>query len=250
MRRLAQGTVQRGSRWLARRLPEFRVAIPSGPPVLSVTFDDVIGSACDNGARLLEEYDGLGTFYVAGGLTDRVEAGKPAHTLSQLQALCRAGHEIGCHGWAHRDYTQMRPREIRSDLERNNRFLTHLTGRAPSSFAYPFGRYGLTSQLECTPRFQSCRVLDGGVYRQHVNTNFLGCVRLYGPDLAASSWRSALEDIADGGWVIVNTHAVDDDCGPYGCRPDDLDALLRYARELGCALLPVEAALNRWRQPA
>lgn len=238
---------RRLSRWLARRTLGNRVDIPEGPPVLSVTFDDVIGSACDNGARLLEAYGGRGTFYVSGSLTGGQEEGKAAHTMEQLHALCGAGHEIASHGWAHRDYTAMRRDEIHADLDRNARFLTTLTGRDVVNFAYPFGRYDLGSQLACTPRFQSCRVLGDGIYRRHVDLNFLGSLRLYGAALAASAWRGALQQIDQGGWLIVNTHAVEDGCGPYGCRVADLEALLRYARELGCELLTVEDALNRWR---
>lgn len=239
---------KRMGRWLSRRMLSRRIEIPSGPPVLSVTFDDVIGSACDNGARLLEAYGGRGTFYVAGSLTGREEEGKAAHTMEQLRGLCRAGHEIASHGWAHYDYTAMRRSEIRTDLDCNARFVHSLTGRASVNFAYPFGHYDLASQLECVPRFRSCRILGGGIYRRHADLNFLGSLRLYGADLAASAWRHGLQQIAEGGWLIVNTHAVEDDCGPYGCRTADLDAVLRYARELGCNLLSVEDALNHWQQ--
>ncbi|MGE4335169.1 MAG: polysaccharide deacetylase family protein [Pigmentiphaga sp.] len=225
-----------------------RMQIPAGPPVLSVTFDDVIGSACDNGARLLEAYGGRGTFYVAGALTGGQEDDKAAHTMEQLGDLCRAGHEIGSHGWAHRDYTAMRRDELRLDLGRNTRFLTTLTGRAAVNFAYPFGRYDRQTQLQCVPRFQSCRILGDGIYRKHVDLSRLGSLRFYGAELALAAWREALRQIADGGWLIVNTHAVEDDCGEYGCRAGDLEALLHEARAIGCDLLPVEDMINRSRR--
>lgn len=239
----------KASRWLSRRLMprELRIT-PGRAPVLSMTYDDVIGSACDTGAALLQTYGGRGTFYVAGSLTGGQEDGKTTHTAGQLHDLCRAGHEIASHGWAHQDYTRLRAEAIRADLDRNSRFLATFTGRTAANFAYPFGRYNLTSQLQCILRFRSCRVVGGGVYRHRVDLNCLGSLRLYGDELASSAWRGALQQIADGGWLIVNTHAVDEDCGPYGCRPGDLDALLRYARELGCELLPVEDAINAWQR--
>jgi len=237
--------VAKASRWLSRRLMsrELRIA-PGRAPLLSVTFDDVIGTACDAGASLLTAYGGRGTFYVAGSLTGGTEDGKLAHTAEQLQDLCRAGHELGSHSWAHQDYTSLDAGGIRADLERNARFLTTFTGRPAVNFAYPFGRYGLGSQMQCVPRFRSCRVVGGGIYRSRVDLSRLGSLRLYGDERVSSAWREALQQIAGGGWLIVNTHSVEENCGPYGCRPSDLDALLGYARELGCELLPVEDALN------
>ncbi|MBX3477901.1 MAG: polysaccharide deacetylase, partial [Brevundimonas sp.] len=65
--------------------------------------------------------------------------------------------------------------------------------------------------------------------------------RLPGYDLEALVRQAA----DDGGWLIAYGHDVSDRPTPYGCRPEDIDRLIRLAKAAGLDILPVGAALDR-----
>ncbi|MGT2503336.1 polysaccharide deacetylase family protein [Bradyrhizobium guangxiense] len=76
--------------------------------MVSFTFDDAPDSAAGEGAALLEQHGGRGTFYLAGSLI-----GQPSdhwHGLSDdaIVGLHRAGHEIACHTFSHQRLGQSR----------------------------------------------------------------------------------------------------------------------------------------------
>ncbi|CDM25440.1 polysaccharide deacetylase family protein [Castellaniella defragrans] len=219
--------------------------------VVSVTFDDILGSAARTGARILEDHGGRGTFYAAGSLTGGQEDGRAAHTLDALLSLQAAGHEIGSHGWAHQAYARAPAGRIRDDLDRNLAYLRrHLGPRAGEHFAYPFGRYGLRSKRLVAARHASARILGGGLHQGRADLNLLGCHRFYGEGRQPAAWRGWLDALAPGGWLLLNTHEVEPDCGPYGCRPGELDAFVAAACRRGCLILPVGEAIAYWRARA
>jgi hypothetical protein len=47
------------------------------------------------------------------------------------------------------------------------------------------------------------------------------------------------------GWLILNTHDVDERPSPYGCTPGFLEAAARYALDSGAAILPVDDVWTR-----
>ncbi|MEI2414842.1 polysaccharide deacetylase family protein [Orrella sp. JC864] len=234
------------ARWLARRPQPLR----GSAPVLTVTFDDVIGSACEAGAEILHRHGALATYYVAGGLTGTLEDDRAVHSVDQLRRLHEQGHEIACHGWSHQRYTGLGAAELRADLARNRAFLAQVTGAAPSNFAYPFGAHDLRTKRLCARHFDTCRILGGGFHRRQADLANLGSWRLYGHGRQAQAWEPALRGLAGGGWAIFNTHGVEPDCGRYGCTPQDLEALLARARELGYLILNMRQALAYWRGAA
>lgn len=238
----------RGSRWLARHRLQDWLTITDGPPVLSVTFDDVNASACETGSALLEQQGCRGTFYVAGGLTDGVEQSRATHSAAQLGTLHAHGHELGCHGWSHRRSTALPSAELIGELERNRAFLKQLTGSdQPMDFAFPFGDYDYRTKRICGHAYRSCRITGGGMHRGRADLSLLGSYRLYGPDHEPARWRAFLGQLRPGNWAIVNTHGVEPDCGPYGATPDTLRELLARALEQGCLVLPVGQAIAHLR---
>ncbi len=46
-------------------------------------------------------------------------------------------------------------------------------------------------------------------------------------------------------WLIVFTHDVEENASPYGCRPKELDRLIRLARSADLEILPVGSALAK-----
>ncbi len=70
-------------------------------PMVSFTFDDLPKSAVTTGAGLLEARGARGTFYVSGGLVSVGTSQWETGDSSDVLALHRNGHEIGCHTFSH-----------------------------------------------------------------------------------------------------------------------------------------------------
>ena len=47
------------------------------------------------------------------------------------------------------------------------------------------------------------------------------------------------------GWLIFFTHDIAPVPTPYGCTPATFDGLVAHAVSRGCAVMPVEEALDR-----
>src|SRR5437660_4154137 len=95
-------------RKVERRLAVFAATKPitlrNQSTIVSFTFDDVPQSACHRGRDILERHDCHGTYYVCGGLTDSNSFQTRKHSRGDLQRLLSAGHELGCHGFDHKNY--------------------------------------------------------------------------------------------------------------------------------------------------
>ncbi len=78
---------------------------------------------------LLEQYQVRATFFVLGWVAYRFP-----HLVREIQA---AGHDIGCHSFAHRLIYRLTPSQFRSDLRRATTILEDLTGRPVTAFRAP-----------------------------------------------------------------------------------------------------------------
>lgn len=57
-----------------------------------------------------------------------------------IREMLSLGHTVGCHGHLHIPFSRFpNAASLQSDLETNIHYLTNLTGKRPSSVAYPFG---------------------------------------------------------------------------------------------------------------
>jgi polysaccharide deacetylase family protein (PEP-CTERM system associated) len=79
--------------------------------------------------RLLDEFEVKATFFVL-GMTAR------AHP-ELVQAVAEKGHEIGCHGDAHRPVYGQTPQEFAADLEAARATIEQLTGASPLGYRAP-----------------------------------------------------------------------------------------------------------------
>ena len=105
-----------------------------------------------------------GTYYTAGGFCGRTVDGTVFYDEADLKALAAAGHEIACHGFSHQPTPELTTEELAADSDRNREFLKpFLNGKAPMSYAFPFGRVSPRTKHFYAPRFASMR----GVHRGH-----------------------------------------------------------------------------------
>jgi peptidoglycan-N-acetylglucosamine deacetylase len=66
----------------------------------------------------------------------------PGHTIAtfpdSVAAVVAAGHEVGCHGWAHEDLAKLDPAAERDVMERSVEAVTRIAGAAPRGFRAPY----------------------------------------------------------------------------------------------------------------
>jgi len=115
-----------------------RDAMPQGAPrcKVALTFDDGYDDAVRFALPLLLRYQASATFYVTSGFV-----GQPGHlTRSGVQALARAGMEIGAHTVHHYDLTSIPLAQASLEIAQSRQALRAWSGSAVSTFAYPAGR--------------------------------------------------------------------------------------------------------------
>lgn len=112
--------------------------MPEKPAVL--TFDDGLRSAY-NSVGILEENGVKGTFYVTSGLIGELWEGKEVMNEEEIESLVDSGHEIGAHTVSHPQLTEFPIKRMKEEVAQSRHRLEEITGKKPSSFAYPHGDF-------------------------------------------------------------------------------------------------------------
>jgi peptidoglycan/xylan/chitin deacetylase (PgdA/CDA1 family) len=209
------------------RVESFRLLNPT--PMVSFTFDDIPKSAATTGARILEDHGAHGTFYVSGGLVGTTSPNWDAVEVEDILALCRNGHEIGCHTFSHQRACDLDEQSMAEEIERNREYLRTLD---PSikvwNFAYPFGYGSFGRKRQLKTEFNSCRSIVPGVNFGAVDLQFLRAMPLIDQRIDRDGIERAFDDAQNNnGWLIFYSHDVADRPSPYGCSP----ALMNHALE-------------------
>ena len=214
--------------------------------ILSLSFDDIPMSAWTEAGPILAQHGVKATYYVCGGLAGGHNLDLPQFEVEHLQALHEAGHEVGCHTYEHVSTLTLSPAELDASLARNAAWVAErLDGYQMQTFAYPFGDSALGSKAIIDKRFLCGRGVRDGINTGRTDRNLLQAIglesrRLPGYDLEAL----VAETAASRGWLIAYGHDVSDAPTPYGCRPEDIDRLIRLANAADLDIQPVGAA---WR---
>ena len=237
---------------ISRRLSQhaFRNLLPlqAASGVVSFTFDDAPASACQAGAQALQQQGVRGTFYIAGGLTGALEQGKPCHSEQDLQTLLANGHELGSHSFSHVRCDTLTASTLQLELARNNVFLKQLgVDTARLNFAYPFGAFAYNAKRIVSAHFRSSRITGGGTHIGVADLNALKTHRLYDLAVDAEDYESLLVRTAhNNGWLIVNTHDVEQSPSRFGSSPQRLEQAIAAALASGCKVLTINAAIDYW----
>lgn len=215
-------------------------------PVASISFDDFPKSAWTQGGPVLARHGVRGTYYTGGSFCGQTVDGERFYDAQDLTELVAAGHEIGCHGFAHQPVSDFTSADLTRDSERNRDFLKpFLKGQAPASYAYPFGRVSPRSKQAQSPRFSSLRGTHEGINVGRVDLAQLDVIsletRLWDEGRIQDAIQRALHDH---GWLIFYTHAVSDNPGLYGSTPQMLDWALSRLKAARIDVLPVRDALS------
>lgn len=104
---------------------------PPADKLIALTFDDGPNSSMDTIVRVLADYNAKATFFVIGKqISDQ--------TANVIRYAHEQGHEIGNHGFAHVDMTQLTEAEILSDISQTQNAVEEITGTAPVWYRPPF----------------------------------------------------------------------------------------------------------------
>ena len=208
--------------------------------VVSFTFDDFPKSALAVGGSILASYGVRGTYYTSMSFAGIERAMGRMFDHDDLCAAHRAGHEIACHTYTHLDCCAASKLSILEAIHNNGAALSSvIKDFAPMNFAYPYGMVSPMAKRVLGPRFSSCRGI-----REDINYGVIDLADL----LAVSICSSVFEErkmrwLIDrnkslGGWLIFYTHDVVDTPSPFGCTPEQLEAVVAYASK-HTTVLPV-----------
>jgi peptidoglycan/xylan/chitin deacetylase (PgdA/CDA1 family) len=236
--------------WRARLLAAEFTPVAQAPlnlarGVLSIGFDDFPRSAWTEGGAVLDAEGVKGTYYVCGAHEDGLFEGVPQFGALDLEACARAGHEIGCHSFTHVSFLRQPLAAGLVALEQNRAFLARRLGIAPTQFAYPYGHASVAAKRALGARFDACRGVQGGL---NAGVADLGQLRAHGLERRRIDFGMGLEPLLRRAatlkaWAIVYTHDVSNNPTPYGCRPADLQRVIRLAYRLGLDVAPTGAVV-------
>lgn len=232
-----------------RRMTQWRASKPAqlafDGPILSITFDDFPVSAAQEGARILESHGARGTYYASAGMSETNGPSGPNFAPSDIQRLVAAGHEIGCHSYAHRDAAKRDVFITLEDLAKNRDALMRMGAPSPHAHAYPYGE--TTDRLKdgLPPRFASARGIFPGLNHGRADLAQLRAFPMFGANWLEQANIALKRAAKRRAWLIGFTHDVADAPSPWGTRGADLDSLLHAAHRLGFIVLPVSAAFDR-----
>ncbi len=90
---------------------------------------------------ILAEKNAKATFFVGGCWAD--------DNVDCLRAIFAAGHEIGNHGYFHKDHSKLSVEENEKEIAACNRFIELVIGQKATLFAPPSGAYGNNALSAC-----------------------------------------------------------------------------------------------------
>ena len=233
---------------LRRRFVRFAARRPArapGQPMVSFAFDDVPASATETGARILEDRGLKGTFYVAAGLAETDAVVGHIAGAEAFQRLAKAGHEIGCHTYSHRDCGQASADDAVADVQKNAETLAAWGLPPAQSFAYPFGDVAPGPKRALAKRFALMRALHHGLVEAGSDLNQAPAVGVEGPggEALAMTWLGRAKQRR--AWLILATHDVDDEPTPWGCTPGALARIADAALAAGFEVVTVWEGARR-----
>jgi peptidoglycan/xylan/chitin deacetylase (PgdA/CDA1 family) len=215
-------------------------------PVVSFTFDDFPRSALFAGGEILRRAGGAGTFYAAFGLMGTVVGVGEIFLPKDLRLLLNAGHELGCHTFAHSHSWRTRPSVFeRSVLDNAAALRTLIPGLSFKTFSYPISHPRPRTKERIARYFAACRGGGQTFNADTLDLNYLSAYFLEKAGGNAASVANILErNRRAGGWLIFATHDISDSPSPYGVTPAFFEETVRLTIDSGARILTVAGALQ------
>ena len=116
----------------ARMIPIYNVDTQENK--VAITFNCAVGNSdIDSILATLDKYNVKATFFLLGSWADDYP--------DEVQKIYDAGHEIGNHGYSHKDLPTMNYEKIMLDIQKCNEIVRNITGHSPALFRAPSGAY-------------------------------------------------------------------------------------------------------------
>jgi len=234
-------------RFAARQFRTKPLASRNVQPMVTFTFDDVPASACEVGARILEQRGARGTFYVAGQSCGTTSPdGSQRASIDQLRKVWANGHEIGCHTYSHPAVRHISLDALSVELARNQAALNKINrGIVLRNFAYPYGDMSIRTKRYLESRFDSCRSSHAGINTGIADLGALSAWPLQDASLdRAKIVELIAQTVQTRGWLIFFSHDVVEQPGRYDASPGLLDWAVSTAKRSGCVLTTIAGGLE------
>ena len=115
----------------ARMIPIYNVDTQENK--VAITFNCAASGDIDNILGTLENHGIKCTFFMLGSWA--------VDYPDEVQKIYEAGHEIGNHGYSHKDLPTMNYEKIMLDIQKCNETVRNITGHSPVLFRAPSGAY-------------------------------------------------------------------------------------------------------------
>lgn len=89
----------------------------------------------------LDRYEAKATFFIGGCWAD--------DNVACVKEILYRGHELGNHGYFHKDHSALNEEDNKEEISLCNRFIKLMTGKEMTLFAPPSGAYGKASLAAC-----------------------------------------------------------------------------------------------------
>jgi peptidoglycan/xylan/chitin deacetylase (PgdA/CDA1 family) len=214
--------------------------------ILSISFDDFPKTAWTIGGAVLREHAVKGTYYVTGALCGRIWERQQQYDTKDLHEIYEDHHEIGSHLYDHISVLKLSPTDLKNSIAKNDLFVRERLGDYEmSTFAYPYGDVSLAAKRICANTFAACRGIAPGLNHPSVELAQLKAVLLVTCSASPFDWEPLIVETAKRkSWLVALTHDIDENPSPFGCRPKDLQRLLKLAQAANLSILPIKAALT------
>ena len=167
--------------------------------------------------RILETLEAHGdkaTFFIGGCWAD--------DNVACLKAIAEKGHELGNHGYFHKDHKKLNTEQNKKEISDCNRFIELATGITPTLFAPPSGSYGDTMLSVCK-ELQMKTILWSKDTIDWRDKN------------ASLVYTRATKDVKGGDFILMH---------PMTATADALDDILKYYETKGLETLTVSENLS------
>lgn len=213
--------------------------------VISFTFDDFPKTALTVGGAILERYGARGTYYTASKLVGTHGDLGPLFEAEDLRVAHRNGHEIASHTHTHLRCSEADQPTLVSEVKANNAGIAAIVKDfVPSNFAFPYGATSPTARQVMKRYYASCRGNEPGINMKIPDMAELYAYSVYAGTFDESQMRKLIDkNRSSGGWLIFYTHDVTPTPSPYGCTPEQWDAVVGYAAKTS-PILPIRDVIS------
>lgn len=228
-----------------------KIIVNNENAIFSFSFDDVPISAAINGAKILEEVNATGTYYVALGMekaNKQMDCNNRCFINdSEIQSLYKSGHDIGCHTYSHLNLRKNRIKNIVLDCDNNTRGLQNiLNTTAIEHFAYPFGMVSPGSKKELGLKYKTLRTTDHGINSGKTDMTHLRAIKLYSNSFDKNVIQATIhEAVKKNAWVIFYSHDICEDPSEWGMKTEEFKWVVKQCAESVGEILNVSQAYNK-----